>query len=245
VILCAGTIENSRLAIQAMHRGRARRKLPRLGGLVDHLVQGFTVRAGRVLMLEGAGLPTTPGSFYCSCDAALRSNLFLEVRRSANNDVTYDFRLCGEQRPNALSFVECDSRAGLPWPTRVRTLLTVEDRAVLAGQRDLLNRIWSELATALGRHARPLLFPSIEVAAVSAATPHGTPDDPVAWSRFLGTEDHEGGTLPLGALLDNDHQFGDVSDLYAAGPSIFPRMGAANPALTTLALARRQAEMIT
>ena len=64
-------------------------------------------------------------------------------------------------------------------------------------------------------------------------------NQPVTWSNTLGTEDHEGGTLPLGGILDDDGEFRSVRGLYAAGPATFPRLGAANPSLTTLALVHR------
>jgi hypothetical protein len=53
----------------------------------------------------------------------------------------------------------------------------------------------------------------------------------------LGGEDHEGGTLPLGTVLDDRHRLAGIAGLYVAGPATFPRMGAANPGLTTMALA--------
>jgi hypothetical protein len=42
---------------------------------------------------------------------------------------------------------------------------------------------------------------------------------PVTWWSPLGTEDHEGGTLPLGLLLDDRHEFKAIPRLFAAGPS--------------------------
>ena len=41
-----------------------------------------------------------------------------------------------------------------------------------------------------------------------------------------------------------NHEFNHIKNLYAVGPSIFPRPGAANPSLTTLALSRRLAYIL-
>ena len=42
-------------------------------------------------------------------------------------------------------------------------------------------------------------------------------------------------------VLSADLEFTELPGLFALGPACFPRMGAANPALTVLALARRLA----
>jgi len=67
--------------------------------------------------------------------------------------------------------------------------------------------------------------------------PSSAPGAVCTYSFPLGTENHEAGTLPLGSILDDDHQFRGLAGLYAVGPAVFPRAGAANPALTILALA--------
>lgn len=65
--------------------------------------------------------------------------------------------------------------------------------------------------------------------------------EPIAWSGPLGSEYHESGTLPLGDVVDDDLAVRGITGLYAAGPCVYPRQGAANPSLTTLALSRRLA----
>ena len=60
----------------------------------------------------------------------------------------------------------------------------------------------------------------------------------------LGTTHHEAGTLRMGdhaatSVTDVNCRFHTVSNLYAAGPALFPSNGSPNPMLTGIALARR------
>ncbi len=65
----------------------------------------------------------------------------------------------------------------------------------------------------------------------------------------LGTTHHEAGTLWMGAdpassVTDENGLFRNTDNLYAAGPSLFPRTGSPNPMLTGIALARRTGDRI-
>lgn len=65
----------------------------------------------------------------------------------------------------------------------------------------------------------------------------------------LGTTHHEAGTLWMGedpatSVTDLRGRFHHVKNAYAVGPSTFPTMGSANPAVTAIALARRTANAI-
>ncbi|MCF7551452.1 GMC oxidoreductase [Pseudonocardia sp. WMMC193] len=57
----------------------------------------------------------------------------------------------------------------------------------------------------------------------------------------LGGVAHEVGTLRMGAVVDENLRFADVEHLYACDNSVFPASPAANPSLTTVALAIRLA----
>jgi len=57
----------------------------------------------------------------------------------------------------------------------------------------------------------------------------------------LGGVAHEVGTLRMGEVVDEDLRFADVENLYACDNSVFPASPAANPSLTTVALALRLA----
>src|SRR5581483_3200462 len=65
----------------------------------------------------------------------------------------------------------------------------------------------------------------------------------------LGTTHHETGTLRMGddpgsSVTDADGRFHDLSNSYAAGPSLLPTIGSPNPMLTGIALGRRLADRL-
>ena len=242
VVLAAGTVENSRLAIQALTTAGAL-AVPKLGGLADHLVQGFLVRiatAGR--------LPLRPGSYYLQFPAT-RSILFLSLWRVSRSEAVLDVKINGECPPSGESYVACQPQPAYPWPTVVYAGLSGEGRRVLAAQRTVLDDVWAALAVAFGL-AGQLTFgpyddpPSTNVAVLPRNRDRHPLGVPQTWSSPLGAEDHEGGTLPLGSVLSENHEFRHLPGLYAAGPATFPRIGAANPSLTTMALARRLAAVL-
>lgn len=243
VVLAGGTLENSRLAMQALSHAR---DLPTvtLHGLVDHIVQGVFVRLGAPQARRlWSGLK--PGSYIAPCTGA-RSNLFLDLQVLPGGEAFVDLQLTGEQMPSAGSYVSCERSDDLPWPVTVTTVTSPDDRAVIDAQQTILAHVWGALAAVVGSKARALTFadynrPERTNSCVLAPM---EVDAPVTWSSCLGTEDHEGGTLPLGTVLGTEQQFAEIGGLYAAGPSTFPRSGAANPGLTILALSRRLAAIL-
>jgi hypothetical protein len=64
----------------------------------------------------------------------------------------------------------------------------------------------------------------------------------------IGTTYHEGGTLFMGkdkeSITDTNGKFHHLSNVYVAGPALFPTLGSANPTLTGLTLARRTGDAI-
>ncbi|MFI0260617.1 GMC family oxidoreductase [Streptomyces sp. NPDC017056] len=248
VVLCAGTVESTRLAIQALTEAGALRE-PRLGNLADHIVQGFTARLdGALGPLAARGLE--PGSYYVPTSAATRSYLRMDLHRTASEGVLLDVRVTGEQLPNPDSVVECRPTGPAPWQARVRTALHAQDREMIGVQRAGLSAFWRDLSRELGLPPVPLEFEdfgdpardnTLVLPGRTRTLSHGMPD---TWTSLLGTEDHEGGSLPLGTVLTSRHECVGLAGLYAAGPVVFPRLGAANPSLTTLALSRRLAAIL-
>jgi choline dehydrogenase-like flavoprotein len=244
VVLCAGTVENSRLAIQA--RYAAAGVAPRLGGLADHIAQGFFVRIDAASAPRP--LPVRPGSYYLPCPEA-RSNLFLSLWRVSREEIMLDVKINGEQPPDPDSVVECRPDTAFPWATSVRAHVSDEARDVIAAQRVVLDGVWAAVAEAFGL-AGSLSFgayedpPLTNVAVLPGNRDRWPMNEPLTWASPLGAEDHEGGTLPLGGVLTDEHEFPEVRGLYAAGPATFSRIGAANPSLTTMALARRLAAIL-
>ncbi|MFI9306709.1 FAD-binding protein [Streptomyces triculaminicus] len=248
VVLCAGTVESTRLAIQAL-TATGRLRAPRLGGLADHIVQGFVVRLPTAGGTAAARLPQ-PGSYYVPADPATRSYLRMDVHDDGPDAVLLDVRVTGEQLPNPDSTVECRPTAALPWQARIRTALLTEDRELIGVQRDALRDFWRALAYGLGLRPAPMDFRefgdpvrdnTLVLPGRTRSQPLGVPE---TWTSLLGTEDHEGGSLPLGGVLTPRHEFADLPGLYAAGPAVFPRLGAANPSLTAIALSRRLAALL-
>jgi choline dehydrogenase-like flavoprotein len=239
VVLAAGTLENTRLAIQAL-AGRGALARPRLDGLNDHLVQGFLARfTGSAAAALLDRLP--PGNRFAASE--IRSNVYVETVALGRGEVLLDVRASGEQLRSRDCYVECRPVDGTPWPYDVHAGTSPADREVLAVQQDVLGRLWDDLAPGSG----PLRFDDFEAPARTneAVLPEHmatvAPGVPVTWASYLGSEDHEGGTLPLGEVLTDDHEFAALPHLFAAGPASFPRAGAANPGLTALALAHRLA----
>ncbi|MFE9663209.1 FAD-dependent oxidoreductase [Streptomyces sp. NPDC005955] len=241
VVLAAGTVVNSRLAIQALADSGtgAPRELP---GLVDKISQGFTVA-----FTDAERLPDTvraaarEGRIHHRIGtASTRANQFVRFSESADGTVTLDSWTMGEQRRGPHGRVRCGGSGAWPWSTTVHAGLDAADEEVRASQQHLLDEVWAEVASPLGVPADPLVF----------SPRHGSPDladrltairtaTPRTYSFPIGSEQHEAGTLALGEVLDEEQQFTAVPGLYACGPSVMPRTGAANPSMTTLALSKR------
>ncbi|GGR77619.1 oxidoreductase [Streptomyces humidus] len=242
VVLCAGAVESTRLAAHALTAADVLPE-PRLGGLADHIVQGFVVR------LPADRLPP-PGSYHVPTDPVLRSYLRMDVHPDGPGRALLDVRVTGEQLPNPDSVVECEVSGSRPGPAKVSTELLPEDRKLIAAQRDLLRDFWATAAAETGAPKTPLEFTDFGDAdrdntrVLPDRTRAQSASRPESWTSLLGTEDHEGGSLPLGRLLDDRHAFTALPGLYAAGPAVFPRLGAANPSLTAIALSRRLAGLL-
>ncbi|PZR52364.1 GMC family oxidoreductase [Xylanimonas oleitrophica] len=247
VVLAAGTLENTRLALQAVAAVDAGRR-PVIGTLNDHVVQGFFLRVDEPAL--AAVQDRLPRGGRCSLgDGRSRSNVFVDV--SAGNDGTglVDVRATGEQLPDDACRVTLEHTAE---GRRLEVFATpsARDRELIAAQRRTLAAVWADLAAILrlpegrldfGDFDSPARVNAFVLPETIDSAPTGTP---LTWSSYLGVEDHEAGTLPLGSFLDLDHEVRQVPGLFVAGPSSFPRMGAANPSLTTLSLARRLAGVL-
>ncbi len=246
VVLAGGTIENSRLAIQTLTDVGALES-PHLTGLVDKIAQGFSFccPANQVhpSLLSAAKFGTT---FHRPLGATMRSNHFVRLWTRRDGAIALDTWLMGEQERSDFSLVNCLPEERPPWATRVTATLTVEDRMLCTAQRELLITFWQEIRELFSAPATAIdfdqAFGSPDLSARLLSTHQGSPTSkPLSYSFPLGSEQHEAGTIPLGTLLDDAHEFKSVSGMRATGPSTFPRTGAANPAMTILALGRRLA----
>lgn len=244
VVLAAGTIENSRLAVQAlMDVGYLRQ--PRLDGLVDKVVHGFTATFGQAEVPPAVRDAAREGQlFYRPAGEQLRSNHFLHLYLNRSGTVVLDTWLMGEQVRSRAGHVCCVPGTEWPWLTRVVASLDPADVTVCTGQQAELARLWDNISEALRTVGNPLRFndrygsPDLRDRLLAPRNARGrTPAQ--TYSFPLGAEQHEAGTTPLGPMLDVTHQFRQVPGLFAAGPSSFTRSGAANPSMTILALGKR------
>lgn len=231
VLLAAGTLETTRLVAQA--RRRPDRAYP---GLVDHLVEGFLVRIPR------GTLP--PGGFVrWPADADGRCALFARTR-SAEDAVFLDVWTMGEQLPSAASNLRFEEASNGTWTGLIDVRLGPSDEEVLAVGRRRLTEVWGAVGAGAAP-AWPRFMDGPRTFAQARDVAEATAGRPVPYAWPLGTVDHEGSTLPYGSELDDAGRVADVPGLWVTGPATFTRPGAANPSLTTLALARRSARSLT
>ncbi|MCY1144071.1 GMC oxidoreductase [Actinoplanes sp. Pm04-4] len=250
VVLAAGTIESSRLAIQALsNEGLLDR--PQLTGLVDKVANGFSASlAPGSLPAEIEEAAAANVKFQAPARDGLRSNIFLMTSVNEHGLIVLRTSFIGEQIAGPLGVVECDDRGVWPWHTSVRCSMSPVDRQLARAQQAEIQRFWGEICHQAGMIEAPALefdtetgSPDVQQRLVASRS-FLAPGAVCTYSFPLGTENHEAGTLPLGSILDDDHQFRGLAGLYAVGPAVFPRAGAANPALTILALARRLAGIL-
>ncbi|MER7755174.1 GMC family oxidoreductase [Kitasatospora sp. NPDC097643] len=244
VVLAAGSVENARLAIQALTEG-GRLAEPELPGLRDKIAHGFTVSFDLGELPPEVAQAARRGSFlYSPAPERLRSNLFLSLRLNAFGSAALDVWIMGEQSADASGLVRCTPTPQWPWPVAVEATPSREDLALATAQQTELQTVWDSLSGLLDRPASALKFdreygsPDLPRRLLSVQNARAA-SGPITYSFPLGSEQHDAGTTPFGSLLDDGHQFTAVPGLFAAGPSSFARTGAANPSLTTLALAKR------
>ncbi|MGL4487403.1 MAG: GMC family oxidoreductase [Yersinia sp. (in: enterobacteria)] len=253
-VLALGTIENTRLAAQALYdTGYLVEK--RLYGLVDHIVQGFNVT------LENEKVPEKiiqlikikPNTiFYSGSQSGERFNLFFIIN-SSDFGIELEAWTMGEQIPSDKGYVALN-RDNDNMPLQLACSFTHIDNILIQKEKDELNGFWQSICLNMGISFSPLLFEDeftvhartmgdvySEFHSPARIVDYNTP---ATWISPLGTENHESSTLPLGEMLNDNQEFIQIKKLFAVGPSIFPRPGAANPSLTTLALSRRLAYII-
>ncbi|GAB3058288.1 GMC family oxidoreductase [Micromonospora schwarzwaldensis] len=252
VVLAAGTIENSRLAIQARHDVGVSSG-SELSGLADHIEQGIMVVLDVDRLPPAIAELALADSSHQMPVAGSRTRLFTRFYPLTGSDgkrVVLEAFATGEQVSDSYASVRCRVDARWPWPTTVHAGLSPADRDVVEEGRRILTAFWQDLAALVGLPPGDVSFPSFDdpdrtvadvLLGLGGDVEVGTP---TGWCSLLGTVDHEGGTLPVGGLLDERQEFRDIRGLYAVGPSTFARSGAANPSLTTLALSRRLAGLL-
>jgi hypothetical protein len=240
VVLAGGTIENTRIVAQMLDGP------DRYPGLNDHILQGFVAylprsawgaggAGGSILLIEG--------------DEHTRSNMFVKLLDGpAPGSVILNVWEMGEHEATEANAVGFPQRSAPPWRPVVTTGLSAADHKVVAGQHDRLQGFWDATVRALGLPPSTLDFgdfmtaPSEVTGFLDQAV--AAPGTAVAYACTLGSLDHDAGTLPYGRVLTGDGEVAGAPGVYVVGPATFPRTGAANPSLTTLALAEHVANRI-
>lgn len=244
VFLAAGTLPTSRLAGQAVMRQTGNDHCE-LVGLNDHIVQGFMAVVPRqVLKLpqkSGRALCFMPKTGYAT------SNLFLDVADSADPErVLLTAWTMGEQLNSKTAVRLRREPEAVP---EIGVQFSEHDCMVVRIQTQQLSELAARLFDAELCDADFVMADSDFASGAPAYYParlragaHRSSD-----IRFfpyvypLGSVDHEAGTLGLGSLTDESGALRCLPSVHGAGPALFPRSGAANPSLTTMALATWQA----
>ncbi|OXY88389.1 hypothetical protein BEK98_42145 [Streptomyces diastatochromogenes] len=245
VVLAAGTFENTRLVGRALAETHGQ-NFWEFDNLTDHVNQGFLAAVPRSAM----PLPTEPGRAFCFTPVhdTCRSYLFFDVLESPRPDTVL---MCvwtmGEQASTESRVrVERVSPGG-QWELRVQpTISPADDRVVerQAGQlAEVAERVFGVARSAYSlrkedfREGSPLFLPQLEAALEHDPAVSGGAVFPYVYP--LGSVDHEAGTLALGGdAVAEDGTVRVMPRVSVLGPAVFPRQGAANPSLTTLALAK-------
>ncbi|WP_145558636.1 GMC family oxidoreductase [Yersinia mollaretii] len=254
-VLALGTIENSRLAAQALYdSGHLIEK--KITGLVDHIVQGFnvTLEHHAAPMMFRELIETHPDTIFFSHSlSGERFNLFFTLSQS-DFGVELEAWTMGEQIPSINGYIKVERDDDEAIPLSISSHLSNEDNILIHKEQDELNIFWHEICQQIKIPFSPLAFDG--GFSVHARTMGDVYDEfhsplravdyhvPATWISPLGTENHESSTLPLGGILNERSEFKNINNLYAVGPCTFPRPGAANPSLTTLALSRRLAYIL-
>lgn len=253
-VLALGTIENTRLAAQVLYdSGHLIEE--KITGLVDHIIQGFNVTFEYYKlsdMLRELIEYKSDTIFFCHSSAGERFNLFFTITQS-DFGIELEVWTMGEQIPSDHGYIFIN-RNDENMPLSIYSGLNNDDNVLIQKQRDELNIFWHGICENISIPFSPLVFEGgFTVHARTMGDVYHEfhspsrvvhANKPVTWISPLGTENHESSTLPLGEILNENHEFDHIKNLYAVGPSTFPRPGAANPSLTTLALSRRLAYIL-
>jgi len=265
VVIAQGTIESTRQALLLMDAIPAdtRPNLPIGRNLMAHLRSNLDIRVPRKALanlgvdikeLQASALFVKGrhtfadgklGHFHLQITASglgalgtdSEAELFRKIpdidgfdafKAVTDTHVVITIRGIGEmEHQNSNSFVSLDNEPD-EYATRrafVRITTTAKD-----------NELWDEMDKAADDVAK--VFAGSEPLEVISKRRDG-----------LGTTHHEGGTLAMGtnpatSVTDSDGRIRGTSNVYAAGPSLFPTLGSPNPMLTGVALARRLADKL-
>lgn len=229
-VLSAGATGNVALLAQSLG---ATLEVP----LCDHLC------AGAVIGFRGAS-PQPPARRgeatllgYVS-DPQLRANLFFQELAPYEEIRALDLWVLAEQLPGYASRLTAR-------PTREGPASVAIEPRCGPGDRERL-RVAVEQAMRRGEEVLGGAQAVRHMGAESMAIDHAR-QRPGTWAHYerpIGSVDHEACSHGIGKLCDEDLSLPEIPGVFLNGPGVFPRMGAANPGLTLLALSNWLAESI-
>jgi choline dehydrogenase-like flavoprotein len=259
VVLAAGTIESTRLALQSF-AGTIGYDL--IGtNLISHMRSNYSFRLPRAVVPALAGKDLQASAMFVKCRKAhgdgSASHFHLQItaagmkgigtnseaelfQKIPDIDTLDTFRQADEDSIVMMVRAVGELQAGNPG-TRVTLGGETDEfgmRRAFVSINPTLND--AETWTAMD-HA------SDQVRKIFADAAPGTVDLPGDRRDGLGTTHHEGGTLWMGmspaASVTTPHgRMHHVVNAYVAGPALLPSIGSPNPMLSGVALARRLAE---
>jgi len=272
VILANGTVEATRLALAHLGVGEQASGRPKVGNFMTHMLNSTIVRIRRsALGLDRPSQSENEVAAFMARGKAYGRRFHYQIVAAAlqrEGQTPWDFvmrlipdinqldRLISGRDPEwiwvefrGVGEMEGDRRlnAADAWKNSI-SLEQGGDRAYakLSPSEDD-NRLWStmdEVAIGLAKQLARNNPKDLEYwwdnkwQKEPAKDPH---DD-------IGTTYHEGGTLFMGkvkeSITDTNGKFHHLSNVYVAGPALFPTLGSANPSLTGLTLARRTGDAI-
>lgn len=247
IVLAAGTIETTRLTIHTLLDSGLMTERRR-GGLVDKTATGFRVKLRRDAVPSEISETLHYGAcFLVAPLPRLQSNIFLACHSIDHYGVLVDVWVIGEQPTESAATVHCPdvNHVGGSRRACVEPGDEAAHRRLLHAQQEALTDLWTWLTA----NVRPLIPPPSftqsptpgYASLLGLHTSRIPANQPLPYTLPIGAEQHEAGTLPLGSVTDENGGVPGVAGLYVTGCAVIPRTGAANPAVTVLALATRLA----
>ena len=263
VILAAGTIESTRLALDSLSAPATGTN--RMGSnLMAHLRSDITARIRRSAI---ASLPAQPTELEMAAllvrgTTSDGHEYHFQVTASAgpSSDATLftavpDLDLLDALRANqdpgwiAITLRAIGQMIGQPAAHPGDAKKCWIDLAWEGDSRTGTSRAWVNLEPSDADMAAWQEMETAAKALVTAVAGNPTDIQNVNVNRNkIGTTHHEAGTLWMGtqgqSVTDSFGKFHHLDNVYVAGPALFPVIGSANPSLTATALARRSADAI-
>jgi hypothetical protein len=226
VVLAAGTLENTRIYAQSLHRlaGECRLLWP---GLVTKIKHGIITRPGRWMQ---AAFGPSDSAILVSEHPELYANLFLEVRLDSGRLPYLDLWWLAEQRSTEAGVIEFRTGTDV-WRGAIDGSIGPTDRALIERREEFAVDLLRQWGCPVPKWGEPVRTSQASAKATVAL-------GPARYVNALGLSDHESGTLGVGRDVDWLGRSWAMPGISVAGPATFARAGAANPSLTILALAR-------